>query len=369
MNVLYTIQTHGPGGAEAHLVNLARSFNNEKSRSFGFFITKGWLVDEFQKYSIPLRICESNRLFDFPLLINLLQYVRHNKITIMHAHEFYMAFYCALVSKMTGIPSITTYHGKSPYSLQKWMRYRAFKFSLTASTPVSVSYDLRQWIAENYRIPPQSLHVIQNGIDDTEFKKLDRKVCRKRILRIARIPDNAVIVTTVARLFPVKGVDHLVRAAARILGNNEDVHFVVAGNGPEKPRLEAMISEAHIGDRFHLLGECNYVPELLSASDLFVLPSNSEELSISILEAMFSRLPLIVTDVGDNNYLVHQEKDGFIVQKGRADLMAEKIAYMLAHREMWSDMGRQGLEIARSQFSNATMLDKYRELYENVQKK
>jgi glycosyltransferase involved in cell wall biosynthesis len=246
------------------------------------------------------------------------------------------------------------------------MRYQAFKFSFNASTPVSVSHDLKHWITKNYQKSCQSLNVIQNGIDNTELQKLDRKECRKKILQQLHIPENKVIATTVARLFPVKGVEHLVKTAAIILEQHKDIHFIVAGDGPEKLKLVTMISEAQIGDRFHLLGECNFVPTLLAASDLYVLPSNSEELSISIIEAMFSRLPIIATEVGDNSYLVHHELNGFLVPKGRPDLLAEKISYMLLNRELWNDMGRLSLEIAQSQFSNSTMLNKYRELYKNV---
>jgi len=366
IKILYTIETHGPGGAESVIVNLASSFNNDFFQAYGLFIKEGWIADQFRERQFPVKVYKNKYFFDIPLIVNLVLYIKKKKIDIIHAHEFTMGFYSTLASQLTGIPCVTTFHGKSEGSLKKKARYLAFKYILKKAATVSVSYNLKEWIGSNYALP-KPLNAIHNGIDISAFtgnigiKRDKAAICRK-----IGLPDDSVLVANVARLFAVKGVEVLVEAAELVLKDASNVHFLIAGNGPERENLIKLAESKGIAEKVHFLGECDIVPQILSASDIFVLSSHSEGLSISILEAMASRLPVVATDVGDNRHLVIDGENGFIVQPNKPLLLAKKIQHLILNADLRMSFGKQSRAIVKEKFDNHIMIDQYKKLYKNL---
>src|SRR5205814_653985 len=122
----------------------------------------------------------------------------------------------------------------------------------------------------------------------------------------------------VARHHPVKDQTTLLRGFARATDDLPDVDLLMVGDGPLRSDLEKLAGELRIASRVKFLGVRSIIPELMRAVDAFALTSLSEAASLTLLEAMASGLPIVVTDVGGNGEIVRHEQEGLLFPRGDA---------------------------------------------------
>jgi glycosyltransferase involved in cell wall biosynthesis len=152
----------------------------------------------------------------------------------------------------------------------------------------------------------------------------------------------------VGRLRYPKDFATLVRAVALLPRGT--VRALVAGDGPQRAELEAEVLRLGVGDDVSLLGDRDDVPELLAAADVFVLPSRSEAMPMSVLEAMAAGLPVIASEVGGVPELVLAGKTGLLVEPGRPDALALAIQCLGADPALRRRMGEAGRRRAETEF-------------------
>ena len=129
------------------------------------------------------------------------------------------------------------------------------------------------------------------------------------------INKKKIIVTTVASMVPVKGLEYFIKAAEKIYQKNENTSFIIAG--PEissqknySKKIKSMISNKNY---INYIGMCDNIPQLLAHSDLFICSSISEAGPITVYEAMSMKLPVVTTDVGASRQIIENHKSGIIV--------------------------------------------------------
>ena len=216
-----------------------------------------------------------------------------------------------------------------------------------------VSQRLRTWLEEEVRVR-RPVFQIYNGVDTERFRPGDGSPLRAE-LGLSR---EAFVIGVVARLVPVKNLPLLLQAVERLHPTGPETVLLVVGDGPERTRLEA---RAGAGVRF--LGEREDVPDLLRSLDLFVLPSLSEGISLTLLEGMASGLPVVTTRVGGNPEIVEEGITGTLVPSEDAAALA---AAMAAYREnpgLRRRHGEAGRRRVLERFSLAGMVDAYESLY------
>ncbi|AMM40200.1 sugar transferase [Candidatus Desulfofervidus auxilii] len=368
IRVLHTIETHGPGGAESVILTIASKLDHYNFESFGFFIKNGWIVDNFKRKNIQVRVSQNKYYLDVPLLKDLIMYIIKHKINIIHSHEFTMSFYSTLVAKITNIKCVTTIHGNKDYIMEKMTRKLIMKFIAYNSYIVTVSNELKNWLHKTIKIPENKIKLIFNGVDTKKFNNDESKklLYKKSLCDELKITDKSIIISNVARLYEVKGHKYLIDAASLVLKKYPDVHFMIAGDGPEKHKIQKMIKERKISKNFHLLGERSDIPKILSASDIYVLSSLSEGLSLSILEAMACGLPIIATDVGENSKLIFKNENGYLVPPQNPIALANKIKYLIKNKEKRKNFGIKSRTIVEKKFNQDIMVNKYAELYKKL---
>jgi L-malate glycosyltransferase len=203
------------------------------------------------------------------------------------------------------------------------------------------------------------VQVIYNGVTPAEPKRP-----RAEVRAELGLPKDAVVAIQVANLLPVKAHDILVPALARLRDRGIALTMLVVGEGPERPRIEALAKELDLGpDRLRILGFRTDVPDLLGASDLFVLPSRMEGLPLSALEAMAQRLPVVTTRVGGIPEVVLEGEQGLLVPPEDAPALADALGKLAESAELRRAMGDSGYARAREQFSFERMTDTYDNLY------
>lgn len=247
------------------------------------------------------------------------------------------------------------------------------RIGLESDTPRSFKYRiaLRRWtnavvVNSSAMVAPfasldgfdaERVHVIHNGVT--------APVTRRNPLLIRDeigIPGNAFVIGTVARLALQKRIDRLVEAVSLLPA---DVHCVIAGEGTRRAEIETEIDRRAVGDRVHLIGHRNDVPDIMSALDVFILSSDTEGLSNSMLEAMSLRKPVISTDVsGARDALAGRDGDGpsGIIVDFSAAAIAGAVEHLRGDAALRARLGESAGHRAVRSFSFEVMLDRWEAL-------
>ena len=281
----------------------------------------------------------------------------NNLTTVLHSHNVAAWQYGVLACMGKGIRHIHTEHGTNPHSSGWANRLRnALLWRMTDAVAV-VAENVADQISRLQRIPRSRLHVIPNGIKSALWNNN------------ARPPTG--IIGSVGRLAKVKGYDRLLKAFARmVIGDrlsvtesktNNPYSLLLVGDGPERVALEEQARGLGITDRVTFAGYQEDPRPYYGMMDLFVLPSRSEGLSISLLEAMAAGVPVAVTDVGENREVVEEERAGIILPDEEGQWA--KIITQALQDPQTAQRAIVAKERVRTQYSQDATLDGYEGLY------
>jgi len=183
--------------------------------------------------------------------------------------------------------------------------------------------------------------VVCNAVDlDRYPAPIDRAKVRAEL----GFGPSAHLMTMVGTFKRQKGHRYLVAAAAALAPRFPTLHILLVGDGGLADRVREQVRAAHVSDHVHFLGTRRDVPELLSASDSFVLPSLWEGLPVALTEAMASGLPVIATDVSGTSQIVTDGESGLLVPPGDEEALAEAIDRLLSDPALASEMAASGRE-------------------------
>jgi len=217
--------------------------------------------------------------------------------------------------------------------------------------------------ASGYR--QERIRVIPNGVPCPDCP--DRQEARRQNRAALGIAPEDIVLCSLGRLVPVKGFDLLIAAVARVRDQGTRLHLILAGDGPLKESLQAQATQAGVGDQVHFVGRTTRVGEWLATSDLFINSSLSEGMSQAIVEAMAFGLPLVVTDVGGNAWLVGGGTPaGMVVPPQDVGELAGGILRVVNDPALREQFRLAGMKRAETQFGLQPMIDQYEELYERL---
>ena len=232
---------------------------------------------------------------------------------------------------------------------------------------VGVSEAVTQSFTHRWRWPVDRASTIWNGITCSRIQGAASSDDTRRALGVAAAKP---LVLNVANLCLRKGHDVLVEAIATVSRHVPDVRCLVAGSPHLEPQtaasLTAAIERHSLQDNLRLLGARSDVPDLLAASDLFVLSSRQEGFPITILEAMAAGKPVVATDVGGCAEAVVHGETGLIVPPEDPAALANAILYLLQNPEQARRMGEAGRKRVEEHFTVDAMVRKHIELYERL---
>jgi sugar transferase (PEP-CTERM/EpsH1 system associated) len=361
-NLLHLCESSETGGAESVLVNIADNLDKRRYRSLVCLLSDGWLKQQLDRRNIETIIIPQPRSFDPGWLKQAHRLLKERDIHLMHSHEFATNVYASLLAKITGIPAVTTVHGKNYYG-EKWRRRAAYRYAARHSTMVAVSHDMKRFLVERISIPPDKLRVIHNGIDLGRYaeQQADRAIRKKLGIR-----DGQPVIGTIGNLFAVKGQVHLLRACRDVARVFPDLVLLIAGEGDQRGMLEKEASDIGMADRVKFLGFRDDVPSLLQAMDVFVLPSLSEGLPLSVLEALSLKKPVVASDVGGIPEIIENGVTGYLVPPENPEALAEKITLLLQNPERAAVIGQAGRRRVEEDFSLPRMIREHQSLYEEI---
>ncbi|QJD95356.1 N-acetyl-alpha-D-glucosaminyl L-malate synthase BshA [Mucilaginibacter robiniae] len=310
-------------------------------------------------------------LFDFPpyelaLASRMVDVVRFEKLDVLHVHYAIPHASAAFMAKQIlttydiHIPVITTLHGTDITLVGNDRTYKpVVTFSINQSDGVtSVSEHLKQ---DTYRFfdITRDIKVITNFIDLKRFIHTPKEHFKKAIA-----PEGEKILIHTSNFRRVKRASDVVRIFAKV---NEQIpsKLLMVGDGQDRPECEQLARDLGVSQDVRFLGKQDAIEEILSVSDLFLMPSQSESFGLAALEAMACRVPVISTNAGGLPELNIEGLTGYLRDVGDVDGMAEQAIYILQDQERLNQFKENALIHARK-FDLANILPEYENFYMQV---
>lgn len=290
--------------------------------------------------------------------------VRRYGINLLHAHQYTPFFYAALSRRLGSSPPILfTEHGRHYPDERKPKRVLANRWLLKPHDRVTaVGRFVKQALTDNEGIAEGRIKVVYNGIDPDAFPPADA-VSRSRARRLIGVDDDAPLVLQVARFHPVKDHATAVRAFARVADTLPKARLCLVGDGRVRPEIEALAAERGVHDHVLFLGARGDVDQMLAGADVFMLSSLSEGVSVTLLEAMATGLPIAATGVGGNPEVVEHGTTGLLSPRGDDRALAENLVTLLRDPAQRRAFGRAGRERLLDVFTQERMHREYTEMY------
>ncbi len=337
----------------------------------------------FISYALPIRLdafignifyheveVSSYPLFDFPLYTpalasKIVEVSKFEKLDIVHAHYAIPHATSAYLAKQIlgadGPQIVTTLHGTDITLVGLEPSYLpVMKFSIEQSDGVTaVSRFLKEKTLTNYNIN-KDIRVIPNFVDINKYRRIDASdICRNLA------PPGEKILIHVSNFRAVKRVQDVVKIF-NLVHQKIPSKLLLVGDGPERSNCEQLARELNLINDITFLGKQIELVPLLSASDLFLMPSQSESFGLSALEAMACELPVISSSVGGLPELVVHGETGYIAEIGDVERMAKYAIELLTNPARYKLFAAAGRKRAADNFSSDLVINQYEEYYEQV---
>jgi len=311
-------------------------------------------------------------LFEFPpydlaLGSHMVNLIEFQKLDLLHVHYAIPHTTSAyLAKKILGdraahVPIITTLHGTDITIVGSDPSYLpVVNFSINQSDGVTaVSSYLREETYMRFEIEVP-IEVIPNFVDLNRFQRRVKDHYRKAIVH-----DGEKIITHVSNFRKVKRVTDVAEVFARILKSGIRAKLLFVGDGPERPVVEQLCRDLHVCEHVRFLGKQENVEDILSLSDIFMMPSASETFGLAALEAMSCGVPVICSDVGGLPELNRNGETGYVCPLGDVDAMADRAIAMLSDPALHQRM-QLAARARAEQFEQDTVVAQYEAYYEKV---
>ncbi|HLW76306.1 MAG TPA: glycosyltransferase [Bryobacteraceae bacterium] len=354
------------GGTERQVVNMALRIDSAKfDLHLGCLQNWGELLQDLRALDVPRPEFRIGSLYGAKTMrqtIRLARYIRRNFIQVVHSYGFYSNVFTVPAARLAGarviIASIRDM-GEILTPLQRSVQKQICRFA----DCVLVNADaIRQMLIEDgYR--RENIVVIHNGIVASQVAKQERGVQLRAELGLA--PDTRIVMVA-SRLNPMKGIEYLLEAAAWVAGQVADVAFLIVGDGANRSELESRARAFGLASRVIFAGFRTDVPDLLLEATIVVLPSLSEGLSNSLLEAAAIGIPVIAAAVGGNPEVVEHGVTGILVPPKDSASLAHAMCDLLANPERARQMGEAGKRRVADRFAVDRAVGEIERLYEHL---
>jgi glycosyltransferase involved in cell wall biosynthesis/ribosomal protein S18 acetylase RimI-like enzyme len=309
---------------------------------------------------------EIRPFWDLAGLLRLCRFLRRQRYEIVHTHTSKGGFIGRLAAWLAGVPVIVhtvhgfAFHEQSPALVR--IAYSALErlAARWCHRIVSVSEFHQRWALELGICAPPHIQAIPNGITPALRSGHCEPAGLRRQLGVG---EGELLILSPTRLAADKGLAYLIEAAAVLSRGELKYRLAIAGDGPVRARLESMAHATGVSDRVAFLGFREDIGDLLAASDLVILPSLREGLSISLLEAMAAGKPIIASNIGSHRELASQADMARLVPPANPAALAEAIQQVAHDPALMAHLASAAHSLFESRYTEDRMLNEYRQLY------
>jgi glycosyltransferase involved in cell wall biosynthesis len=334
------------GGAEKVVLMLLDHLNRDRFEvQLGCFISGNRPENVFldrvrQNYGEP-EIIWMRKTVDFDNIRQLRDILIRDKIQILHTHGYRSDIIGYLATRKLQVARIATVHGYAPTNtklrLYEWFDRRKLRyFDRIICVSESIQADLiRHQVSENKLTLVPNAVAATNGSDHQEQAQAKSEICH----RWGIVPDS-ILLGTIARLSPEKGLSSLIQAYSSVIINEPKLKLLIVGDGPERNQLQMLVNRLSLNGNVIFCGFQSAIESYYNAFDLYILSSITEGLPISLLEAMSMSKPVIATAVGGVPNLIIHHQTGLLVPPEDTAGLAESIRWAVSHPLEMLTMGK-----------------------------
>jgi glycosyltransferase involved in cell wall biosynthesis len=328
------------------------------------------------EYAVALEEAKVRLFIDAPrsradagFLRRLIAFSKRERIDVMHTHFSPTCHFGNLAAWLLGAPGrVWQIHSMSGLDRRRLASQGHIAIQRLSARLVRHVLCVSEAVREDFvrlGLPDGKLSVLPIGIDVDRFCPNGDPGVRARVRAGLGVSAETPLIGTVSRAEPIKGLSHLVEAAARVAAVRPDVRWLVVGGGSQMPHLQGLAKALGVDDRIVFEGVREDIPDLLQAMDIFVLPSLSEGFPLAAMEAMAGGRPVVCSRVGGLAELIRHEESGLLVAPGDAAALAEGVRRLLADRELRERLAARAVAQA-GQYDNRALCNRVFDLYEQT---
>jgi L-malate glycosyltransferase len=337
----------------------------------------------FISYAVPVRMTEATErihfhevevvnypLFDHPpyalaLATKMYEVAASESLDLLHVHyaipHSVSAYLARAIFRPQRLPFVTTLHGTDITLVGSDRSYLPItRFSIEESDAVTaISEYLQRVTLKEFGIR-RPVEVIPNFVNCDVFQPADGTCRRSEFAR-----DDQKVLVHLSNFRPVKRLPDVIEIFARV-HREVPVKLLLIGDGPDRARAEWMAHEKNLTADVVFLGKQNQVQDLLNCADVMLLPSELESFGLAALEAMACGVPAVCSRVGGVPEVIRDGVEGYLVEPGDVDTMAERVLRILTEPGRREEMGRAARHRASDKFCSTKIIPLYEDLYRRV---
>ncbi|MFZ6016081.1 MAG: glycosyltransferase family 4 protein [Nitrospirota bacterium] len=353
------------GGVQQMVFNLFKGLNKDIFEPVALAIENtGAIGAEIERSGfrvINLGLHRNN--FSFIKIIRRLQKVFiTEKPHIVHGSSYYPSVYSRIAAKLAGVPVLIS-HEHSVFKTKRPKRQVISRVvSRFTDIHIAVSEGVKKQVITWYKIPEWKVNVVYNGVDTDVFRRtLSIEQAKERL----DISPERFVVGYVGRLDPEKGHKYLFNAIKSLRGRYP-LNCIVAGTGRGETQIKQHANDTGVSNITSFLGLRRDIPDLLSAIDVFVLPSFQEGFPNVLLEAMAVGCSVIATAIPGNNEVITDGEHGCLVPPGDSNALASAIEKIILNKQLREQMGNSARKRAEEHFSLKKHIEQMENLYKRL---
>lgn len=334
LRILHVVDSLEFGGLERVVTDLAiaQHASGHHVEIFSINATKGF-APELEAAGIKVTVGNKQGTLDRQVIKALKRACLAPRVDIVHAHNFMPGYYVATALAMTlNAPTfVGSCHDMGTRLKERKLRW-LFRFALSRMASVAmVGKQVHDRYVLGGMVPPHKATTVLNGIPVGKFAQSPARRAEAR-RRLSLAPDDLVI-GCVGRLVALKNHRILLQTVPELAARHPRLKLVIVGYGEEEARLRQQAGQLGIEDRLLITGQRSDVADLLPGLDIFTLPSQTEGVSIALLEACATGLPIVATRVGGNPEIIRDGTTGMLVSPSDVPALQSALDTLLSHAE------------------------------------
>lgn len=360
VNVLRVVIGLNQGGVQQGVLNLFRGLDPTRFRPIACALENDGAVGrELAAAGFEVLVLgHREKGVGIRIVRDLTRVIRERRISIVHGSSYHPSLFARLAGRLAGAPVLVSHeHTVFPRRRPKRCLYSHLLGRVTDGH-IAVSRAVRDQVVGWYRLDPQKVHVIHNGVDAERFRPGRREEAKRRL----GLPPEAPLVVTTARLDPENGHRILFEALAPIRAAHR-LRLLVVGTGRGEAAVRAAATGAGLGEAATFTGLRRDIPELLAAADVYAAPVLQTGFSNALIEAMAAGCPVIASDTAGNLEAISPGQDGLVVPQADAPALRAALVRLLEDPGLGRRLGAAARETVLARFTAARFTAAVQDLY------
>ncbi len=369
MKILHMISGGDSGGAKTHVFALLDALKKYAAVKI-ICLTPGIFYQEILKKDIDTVLIEQKNRGDLSIISKISDIIEKEGFDLLHIHGARANFVSSLLKRKIKIPIVSTVHSDYKLDFTEGF-YKKYVFTLLNQIALK-DIDYYIGVSNNFKnmliqrgFSPNKIFTVYNGMD---FKKPHSFISKKEFLEKYNIPyeENTTYVGIIGRFDLVKGHKIFIEGAKHALSQNNNLRFLLAGEGPLLSDLKKQAEEYNISDKVHFVGFLDNIYDFINAIDINTLTSLSESFPYVLLEGAKLKKPTVSSDVGGISDLIDNGENGFLFENGNGKDFADKVLTLAENKLMQLKFGENLFNKATNEFSNDNLAKSHIKIYERI---